>query len=231
MAGTIWMRQDACTMKCRQDQHLHCCLPGMNFSRNFRWALWIGLAWAAPEISYRACVIWVMQMQVDCNGVAGCPSNNPASWKLWAWKTPRDIAEECWRQGAQWLSAQTILLKHPGPGADPLQATRETFSTPGEVPPLCVPTSPPFPGHTTLCCLLRGRKKTVQWMKKRLNSHLQLPEEMGQVQNRRPWANSAAEARHLAVFPIRTCRAHLLLLGPRVPVAAVASINKVSIPG
>lgn len=102
------------TMKCRLDQHLHCCLPGMHSSRDFRSALSMGRAWVAPGISYRPCVGWVKQMQVDCNAVAGCPSNNPARWKLWDWKTARDVAEECWSQGAQRLSAQPILLKCPG---------------------------------------------------------------------------------------------------------------------
>lgn len=63
---------------------------------------------------HKACVVWAKQMQVDCNGVAGCPSNNLASWKVWAWTTARDVAEEHWSQVAQWLSAQPIWLKCPG---------------------------------------------------------------------------------------------------------------------
>lgn len=234
MPGIIWMRQDTHThtTKCRLNQHLYCCLPGMHSSRDFRWALSMRWAWAAPGIFYRACVGWVKQMQVECSAVAGCPSNNPAKWKIWAWKTARDVAEECWSQGAQWLSAQPILLKCPGdlvlthfrPPGKPLPPQERSHfpGSPWALPSLDTP-------HYADCG--GGRKKSIlhlQWMKKRLISDLQLLEEMLQVQNGKPWAKSAAEAQHLAVFPIRTCRAHFAVARAQ---GAVASINKVSIPG
>lgn len=93
------------------------------------------------------------------------------------------------------------------PGADPLQATRETFSTPGEVPTPCGPTGPLFPGHTTLCWLLRGRKNTSV-DKEKADFWFAAPRRDGTGTKWETMSKPAAEAQHLAVFPIRTCRAH-----------------------
>lgn len=117
---------------------------------------------------HRVCVIWAKQMQEDCNGKAGWPSNNPASWKSWARTIAGDFAEECWSQGAQWLSAQPIWLKRPGG----LVLTH--FRPPGTrrgPASMCPHKSSLSWTHYTMLTD-EGEEKTVPWMKKRLSSDL-----------------------------------------------------------
>lgn len=149
-----------CTRKCRLEQHLHCCLPGMHFSRDSRWALSMGRAWAAPGIS--------TQSLCDVGKAdAGRPQWNGWMPQQQSWKVKvlgLNNSQGCCRRVLESRGSVTFSSAHMvqmpwWSGADPLQATRESFSTPGEVPPPCVPTRPSFPGHTTLCWLMRGRKK------------------------------------------------------------------------
>lgn len=188
--------------------------------------------WAAAGISYRACVVWVKQMQVDCNGMAGCCSNNPSSWKLWAWTTAMDVAEECWSQVAQWPAAQPVLLKRPS------GLVLAHFRTPEK----------PFPLQERFYLYLAPQALTFLdtlhyadcwWVEK--NSSME--EENADFWFAAPRRDGTGTKvgdheqnlllKHstLQYFPSRPEELTLLLLGPRVPVAAVVSINKVSIPG
>lgn len=176
MPGIVWMGQDTharwnadWTSSCTAASHA-CTSAGISGEL---------YQWAAAGISYRVCVVWVKQMQVDCYGVAGCCSKNPSSWKLWAWTTAMDVAEECWSQVAQWLSAQPVLLKRPGglvlahfrPPEKPFPL-QERFHL--HVAPQALTFLDTL--HYADCW---GVEKTVQWRK---ISDLQLLEEMVQVQ-------------------------------------------------
>lgn len=110
-----------------------------------------------------------------------------------------------WPGAAPLTSGHQRNLLHPWAGSHHHMSPQPNTALHLQPPELC--NALPWRHHAPLTAgggkrnLYNGRRKG--WV-----SDLQLLEEMGQAQSGKPGTKSAAEAQHLAIFPIRNCRAH-----------------------